>query len=620
MGGSQQPYLYDSDRSDRMSPVKVFDPKAVTRASWEPKPQKKKQNGPLIGFNLHPDLQEVPTTRTTQFRPMSSTTKGFIKWMWRIQLGLRCLELVANVGLLVLMILITNVDSLTAWVLRVATGVVALNCAYAIYHLAQRPGRRPPASSAAYQLFAAFTDVAILPFYAFGAMSAVNHSSEWSSLLSGGAVTAQNYLNPAFYYTTIGAGGLHVISLATSLWLGLMFRRISNMPPDMNPLEDHLTARHKRNKSSIATNYTAMSESSKRLSTPLEGHRRSGAPYEDLSRPPSIPFMHTRTGSRDSIISSKGDLPSRQYQIQPANSPRNSVSTVADARRLSKPASGRGSYIEIPLGETGTESPRPSSIVEPRNATPTRVAKFTEAWYASESLINRTQQRNRAMNAATKTRAYEALDQRYGADSGDENDEDDDDYSDRENGMRPDPMDVSDLEDNSILGGGGSPAHPNPLRMNPSPAPSTSSTPGNTPGKKPPRSKTPFYPLRSSALSEVSHNTRSVSGSQDIADEKAAGPLGRTLGPRNRDSSIQPEEGFFYSKPYGELKAATPPIMVGSGRQVSSGNDYDAGTGAGASASSGGIGSKFRRVASGKAAEEGRAGKRYSRFDVLDEN
>lgn len=36
-------------------PQMPFDPKAVTRASWEPKPIKPKQDGPLMQFNRHPE-------------------------------------------------------------------------------------------------------------------------------------------------------------------------------------------------------------------------------------------------------------------------------------------------------------------------------------------------------------------------------------------------------------------------------------------------------------------------------------------------------------------------------------------------------------------------------------
>ncbi|KAI1075608.1 hypothetical protein F5B20DRAFT_594986 [Whalleya microplaca] len=628
--GVQQPYLYDDDRRDSRLPDKPFEPKAITRASWEPKPRSpKKQDGPLIAFNRHPDAHEVLTPRTFNFRPMSSTTKSWIKWTRYVQIGLRLLEMVGGVCLLVLMILISNVDTLTSWVMRITPGATAISCVYAMWHLSRHAGSRPPTSSAAYQAFAAFTDLAVLPLYAFGAISVENHGSEWQTIFASSKVLNE-YLVQAEYYTLFSAGGLHIVSLCISVYLALMFRRIANMPPDMNPLEDHLTSRvsHKRNKSSMASSYTAISETSKRLSTPLENHRSSGAPYEDLSRPPSIPFMHTRSGSRDSVASvkrdSRSDLPSRQYQITFGNSPRNSTALPeVKSKHMSAPpralSQQRGSYTEIPLRETnapGSPSPsasptRPSSVIQPHNASPTRVAKFTEAWYTSDSLINRTQQRQRAMNAAEKRaqqgqkpRQYEALSQRYAL-----NDDDSDDDSDRENdAMRAD----SDLDSDS--GDEHAPSspinvtgalRPHPLRLNPTPAAAslTTTTPPQKKSPLPlPRERTPFRPRSPAALAEV-------------VDLDLNARRGRCWG----NSSIQTNEDAFYAKPYGELKPATPPIMVGGARQVSSGNDYDIGSGGG-----NGGGLFGRRNVSGKVAEEGLAGAgnkggAYSRYSVLND-
>lgn len=56
------------------------------------------------------------------FMTMSYGTRSWIKWMRKVQLGLRALELVAAAGLLVLMILVNNVDPLTGWVLRITVG------------------------------------------------------------------------------------------------------------------------------------------------------------------------------------------------------------------------------------------------------------------------------------------------------------------------------------------------------------------------------------------------------------------------------------------------------------------------------------------------------------------
>ena len=89
----------------------------------------------------------------------------------------------------------------------------------------------------------------------------------------------------------------HFITLILSIWLFVLFRKIVNLPPDMNPLESNLTSRaHKRNKSSVST----MSiYDDKRTSQQSEA--RSGGPYEGLSQPPTMPFMHTRNNSGTSF-------------------------------------------------------------------------------------------------------------------------------------------------------------------------------------------------------------------------------------------------------------------------------------------------------------------------------
>jgi hypothetical protein len=405
------------------------------------------------------------------------------------------------------------------------------------------------------------------------------------------------------------------------------------MPPDLNPLEDRFTSRaHKRNKSSVTT-FKTISEGEKRLSVKLEDRRRSGAPYESLSRPPSIPFMHTRQGSNESLNSGRDprmSLPSRQSYVGPGSSPRNSATHL----NLKQHASGvrdspRGSYVELPLHDA--DSSRPASSATLNNSVPSphsQKGKFTEAWYASESLINRTQQRNRAMMKTASTNnvnaqnihidstattsspsltknasprhTYEALSQRYDFPMSDESDTDNDSGTENHALTQRDGRTSQDA---------GSLLPPNPLRSNPI-------------TKTPPRTQTPYRPNRSSALSEVTYSDRNVSGaSKDIADDQSepsdvsdddeapsALPSSLQTGKGHqptvrgtRLSSIQPESAF-YSKPYGELKAATPPLIVGSGRQVSSGNDFE---------SSGGVKAKAkmfeRRNVSGKIAEEGRA-------------
>jgi hypothetical protein len=229
-------------------------------------------------------------------------------------------------------------------------------------------------------LFASFFDISIVPFYAFSALVAMQKQNDWSTLLTNQSLTGV-FSKIVFYLATVG-GALFLVSLAISLYLAVTFRKITKLPPDMNPLEDNLTSRHKRNKSSISTSST-MTEN--RNSTLLETKGPSGAAYEQLSRPPSIPFLHTRTTSTNSFSTYKStpspsrdgraDLPSRQYQI---NSPRSSVVDIKRSSGYGASSPKRTSYTEIPISDS--TSLRPS----------TKMGNVSEAsWYTAESLSGR---------------------------------------------------------------------------------------------------------------------------------------------------------------------------------------------------------------------------------------
>jgi hypothetical protein len=56
-------------------------------------------------------------------KPMSPSVKKWIKWMRIVQLVLRCFEIIAACGLLVMMILIRNVDEITGWIMRIVVSV-----------------------------------------------------------------------------------------------------------------------------------------------------------------------------------------------------------------------------------------------------------------------------------------------------------------------------------------------------------------------------------------------------------------------------------------------------------------------------------------------------------------
>lgn len=98
----------------------------------------------------------------------------------------------------------------------------------------------------------------------------------------------------------------------------------------------------------------------------------------------------------------------------------------------------------------------------------------------------------------------------------------------------------------------------------------------------PPTPRHKHFPSRDSPLSEISNNRSST----DIADS------------RSRFREHSPKRENFKAKYYGDLKPATPPIMIGQNRQVSSGTDF---------MNKGGF-KVDRRDVSGKIAEEGRGG------------
>lgn len=65
-------------------------------------------------------MMEIPSNRTSTYIPMSDSMKTWIVRVRWVQLAHRVVELVAAMGLVALMILISDVDPLTLWVMRIA--------------------------------------------------------------------------------------------------------------------------------------------------------------------------------------------------------------------------------------------------------------------------------------------------------------------------------------------------------------------------------------------------------------------------------------------------------------------------------------------------------------------
>ncbi|TVY46906.1 hypothetical protein LOCC1_G003386 [Lachnellula occidentalis] len=376
--GVEPPFLYNAVKSaGPRSPYRDFDPKAVSRASYQPRAPRPKPDGPLVSFNKHPDSYLIVPYGNINAKPMNPSVKKWVKWMRIFQLVLRCFEILCAIGLLVFLILLRGMDAAAGWIIRIVPGIAILHTVYGVYHLSRKPHGRTPGTSASYMLFAAFFDIAIVPFYAFSALLANTKHDTWKVILENQDLTP-TFSQIVFLLAIVG-GGLHLVSLADSLYLAVIFHKITKLPPDMNPLEDNLTSRHKRNKSSMSE-VTTLGGKEKRMSA-FESNRSSGSPYKDLSPPPTVPFFHTRTQSTNSFSTYKStppasrdalpESPSRQYQI---DSPRSSVTADPKRQSYNYNAPKRGSYTETPLYQNGSTPPRHS------------VSKTSEAWFTADSL------------------------------------------------------------------------------------------------------------------------------------------------------------------------------------------------------------------------------------------
>ncbi|KAL8913201.1 MAG: hypothetical protein Q9172_007336, partial [Xanthocarpia lactea] len=124
-------------------------------------------------------------------------------------------------------------------------------------------------------------------------MQSSDAPGHWASLLMFDTATAK------IIYTTflvsVVSGSLHLVSLFVSIYLAVVFRKISALPPDMNPLEDNLTSRHKRNKSELLDNRNS------HTSTAVSSKRDSRVEEPLIAPVRSVPFMHTRTESSPDI-------------------------------------------------------------------------------------------------------------------------------------------------------------------------------------------------------------------------------------------------------------------------------------------------------------------------------
>ena len=215
-------------------------------------------------------------------------------------------------------------------------------------------------------IFAAIMDAGLIPFIALTAILArsqlngtlENNEQQWASLFGTGYQTHIVILST--HLISVVEGSLLLSTLCISIFLALVFRKISKLPPDMNPLEDNLTSRHKRNKSSMSTAFTDPS------------NRDSATPLMSPSR--SVPFAHTRSDSpsNPSQPQRRGPTSSRNSYIEFAGSiyeqPNVRRASRMDLSRTSRPTSTIHTEQSSPSMGQSPSHPRSAVYLEHRNS------------------------------------------------------------------------------------------------------------------------------------------------------------------------------------------------------------------------------------------------------------
>lgn len=304
MGAGDAPYLYDPPSRRQIAyPYSDFDPKAVTRASWisaaESTVSKPKQEGPLVDFNRHPDSYMIVPPQIVR-EPMPANTKTKVKAVRWVQFGFRLAQLLGAIGCLLCVIFVKNTEKAQGWIMRIPPAWDVCITAYGVYHLARPAKSRTPASSASYHIFGMMMDSGLIPFYVYTAWFAhqnwvamPDNESRWKNIFNDDTTSTDPLLFATFIIPTV-VGGLHLISLGLGIYLTILFRKIAQMPPDMNPLEDNLTSRKHQYKNSDASAVSMMQKPGHMSGSTLSVHDQR---FSKGAVDRTVDFRHSRINS-----------------------------------------------------------------------------------------------------------------------------------------------------------------------------------------------------------------------------------------------------------------------------------------------------------------------------------
>ena len=241
-------------------------------------------------------------------------------------------------------------------------------------------------------------DVGLTPFFVFIAIFSKDNyvkqpgtKDRWTSFFQQKGATST--LLEVTFLASAAMAAFHLISSILDLWLVVVYRKISKLPPDMNPLEDNLTSRgrtaskHKHKNSELTLVDSIAEKKSAYLSgstVSVNDRSRLSTATKDVDQAHRVPFHHSRIGSEATFSPHNPDSArwSRQHygEIDMYQQPQSVRSSQVYNQTRSGPnsPSKRGSVVEyVDLSNSG-----------PYSAVPPPPEQFNTARFPSPALPN----------------------------------------------------------------------------------------------------------------------------------------------------------------------------------------------------------------------------------------
>ncbi|PWW73002.1 hypothetical protein C7212DRAFT_366231 [Tuber magnatum] len=365
-----RPYLPFGTSDPETESLRSFNPKRISEAAARPLPPRPKMTAPYIQL----DLQHQSIDRIQQ-RGYAKVPKKAIMAMRTSSIVLRIIQLFGAMALLICMLFVRKIDEITGWICRVPPAIAIFHIVYSIYHLSGSYRVRTPSSTVGYYLFATTVDLAIISFYSFIAVLSWRQHSlgaemDWATIFTKDGSDEKIIL--AVFLDACVSGGLTVISVTFSIYLILTFRRLANLPPDMNPFLEPKGSLTRKPAKRLSASTISIQKSIPFAAT------RHPAPIDIPSPRESMRFSYPQAASTASPRASVMSEASRYSAISLNDSPRNSRD-MPRYSQIESPNSSPRSSKKKTYAPLQANSPKRSSGLRDSRATSANLGAENES-------------------------------------------------------------------------------------------------------------------------------------------------------------------------------------------------------------------------------------------------